>query len=538
MGESACLMHTFSCASDTQNEHIEANPIRALGESVSFGRFMSESLAWEKWSSFNHNRYLEEVEKYSKPGSVAQKKAYFEAHYKKIAERKAAALIEQANANSQPENDVEVDTSNALDSNSIGVEEPTEDAVANAEAELPSNVNDLHNNREEVSEIGSSMVEEVDPRTEGPVIVECTQIESVIHREDAENKENKVLVEAEATATKQIEMLPKENSVVPRESTVSSSKMRPSTSSKQSVNSRTTRIPPPPPRTPIHHHWKDNNSTPDSKSYAKDLEEKKRTTPRSVHMSINFAPSRSVDGHKISTPFRKNRDPMVASNLSKTAKDSAAPLRTPSRASVNVVPKPPPATPQSENKRAQPPLEQIPSAHIKMDTKWQSFSVDRSKSNSWTKSWSPTVSSCFRFRSEERAAKRKEYSQKLEERFNAQEDVRLKAKEKAESELKKLRQSLSFKAKPLPDFYRETESSKTQIKKIPLTRPRSPKLGRKPNSSTVHDKSVLPPRTPFKSDGSKDSKPPMEKTARITARSLSSFPRRNARENASPNIQS
>lgn len=59
---------------------------------------MSESLAWEKWSTFSHNRYLEEVEQFSKPGSVAQKRAYFEAHYKKRAAMKAAALLEQANA--------------------------------------------------------------------------------------------------------------------------------------------------------------------------------------------------------------------------------------------------------------------------------------------------------------------------------------------------------------------------------------------------------------------------------------------------------
>ncbi|KAK1270514.1 hypothetical protein QJS04_geneDACA004191 [Acorus gramineus] len=43
-------------------------------------------------------RYLEEVEKYSIPGAVAQKKAYFEAHYKRIAAQKAAALLEQANS--------------------------------------------------------------------------------------------------------------------------------------------------------------------------------------------------------------------------------------------------------------------------------------------------------------------------------------------------------------------------------------------------------------------------------------------------------
>nr|CAD1838214.1 unnamed protein product [Ananas comosus var. bracteatus] len=51
--------------------------------SVSFGRFESEPLSWERRSSFSHNRYLEEVEKCSTPGSVVQKKAYFEAHFKK-----------------------------------------------------------------------------------------------------------------------------------------------------------------------------------------------------------------------------------------------------------------------------------------------------------------------------------------------------------------------------------------------------------------------------------------------------------------------
>lgn len=51
--------------------------------SISFGRFEAESLSWERRSSFSHNRYLEEVEKYSTPGSVIQKKAYFEAHFKK-----------------------------------------------------------------------------------------------------------------------------------------------------------------------------------------------------------------------------------------------------------------------------------------------------------------------------------------------------------------------------------------------------------------------------------------------------------------------
>ncbi|MCE0480588.1 hypothetical protein HAX54_037607, partial [Datura stramonium] len=55
-----------------------------LEVSVSFGRYENDALSWEKWSSFSPNKYLEEAEKCKTPRSVAQKKAYFEAHYKKI----------------------------------------------------------------------------------------------------------------------------------------------------------------------------------------------------------------------------------------------------------------------------------------------------------------------------------------------------------------------------------------------------------------------------------------------------------------------
>lgn len=83
--------------------------MHALGESISFGRYMTESLSWEKWSTFSHNRYVEEAERYAKPGSVAQKKAFFEAHYKKIAAAKKAAaeaLLEQKAENTDPDPEV------------------------------------------------------------------------------------------------------------------------------------------------------------------------------------------------------------------------------------------------------------------------------------------------------------------------------------------------------------------------------------------------------------------------------------------------
>ena len=61
---------------------MQVVPRGVLTESVSFGRFASETLQWAKWSAFTQNRYLEEVERFTKPGSVAEKKAFFEAHFK------------------------------------------------------------------------------------------------------------------------------------------------------------------------------------------------------------------------------------------------------------------------------------------------------------------------------------------------------------------------------------------------------------------------------------------------------------------------
>lgn len=73
--------------------------------SVSFGRFEEESLDWERRSAFSHNRYLEEVKKYSRPGSVTEKKAYFEAHFKRKALLHAASNeCQNGNENQTTEN--------------------------------------------------------------------------------------------------------------------------------------------------------------------------------------------------------------------------------------------------------------------------------------------------------------------------------------------------------------------------------------------------------------------------------------------------
>ncbi|KAE8720935.1 Protein WAVE-DAMPENED 2 [Hibiscus syriacus] len=120
-----------------------------------------------------------------------------------------------------------------------------------------------------------------------------------------------------------------------------------------------------------------------------------------------------------------------------------------------------------------------------------------------------TIGSAPSFKSAERAEKRREFYQKLEEKHRALEaershcEARTKVggiylwtlcttqldltkmallaflQEEQEAALKQLRKSMVVKANPIPDFYYEGPPRKVELKKLPLTRPKSPNLTRR-----------------------------------------------------------
>ncbi|KAL1179383.1 hypothetical protein V6Z11_A03G155500 [Gossypium hirsutum] len=595
------------------NFESQGNPIRALTESISFGRFMSEPLAWEKWSTFSHNRYLEEVEKFSKPGSVAQKKAFFEAHYKRRAAMRAAALLEQANV-------VTNDASQMGTINAASVDPLSHTDLANSDASLSADQLEKNvSNAEIINTVGVyagnlSVVREntdITNAEQGPAVMEedvnmekCDQIEN---SEAFENGD----IHSKIMATPKI--LPKD-CADPKNSTSSSKKRRTNSSSKSSVPSRTSKLPLHPSKRMASAQAKSDANVAKSAGNSND---KKKTIPNSLHMSINVASSagktnktslrmlrdsptqtptralkKSADQENLAPSSEKrqsnstsklsnrgivpkqttsrignnhahiNKKPALDPNEQrriaqkslhmsmnftphagetnktspKISRESSTPLEAPTRPSVYGVLKHASKVVQARDRRTTSVLNKSVSATG--DGRWPSLSSCSKSSNASGTSTRCTINSApFSFRSEERAAKRKEFFKKLEDKMMSKEaeksQMLKKSKEKAKNELNKLRQSTDVKARSNEDSCHGSQFSSNYVKKITSNWPQSPKSGRKPSPSTVQDANSRHPRRPsIKAESSKNGS---MKNNRTTC-SRTSLPK-NRHENASPNIQ-
>ncbi|CAJ2666068.1 unnamed protein product [Trifolium pratense] len=527
MGDSACLVQPFCYASGISNDSNENNTNHALGQSISFGRFMTESLAWEKWSSFSHNRYVEEAERFSKPGSVAQKKAFFEAHYKKLAAQKAAAaalLEEQNNAAAQ---------NNVIDNNEIFKEE--EDAkvlslVSETSCDLDSNVETCI-----VSE--SNKLEECEGKMEQEVVLRnsmMVELEKRLQNVDTFQEQSEKINATPPTKTPILKV-----SSLDQEVLASTSKKKPPVSSfkllKSNGTSKFTTTTPVKSTAPISSKI-DNFATPMSNKKSTRVDstpatlsnaDKKRPTPKKV----NFTPIREFNRFTASV-MKRFESTRVGASSSKASKDSLTPLKTPTMASKEMQ-KHSSLTPLTEKKRNKTPIDSSASRNHTAGPKWRLLSGEN-------KMRSPIISSPFGLRTEERAARRKK---KLEEKFNANEvqkvQLHTKLKEKAGTEIRKLRQSFCFQARPLPDFYKERKASNIETRKVPQTRYESPNARRYPILNMAESKTSLPLNRPsLKNNGTKNY---LGKTGQtlthhypLTSNSMKII---TTHENTSPNIQ-
>ncbi|XWS44073.1 hypothetical protein CRYUN_Cryun15aG0013700 [Craigia yunnanensis] len=559
MEESACLIQPFSYTAGIPNEAKEGNPVHALGQSISFGRFMSESLAWEKWSTFSHNKYVEEAERYARPGSVAQKKAFFEAHYKTLAARKAAALLEQANAAANNATESEAEGGVQTTKGSEIMNPNSQMTVLHQEVKASStetgSIYDSKENNPNSVKFENSKVEGADSVAEQHVllennmkiesfekngVVDKAEIRDVELRETVQVKNFvKVNQSRQLEEDKELELsegtqmekpLLKSANTNQDEFEVTSKKKPPYSSSKVSAYARTSKVPSSPAKftAPIRPN-KGHNLTPVAKKSAMDMSDRKRSAPKPSHKSITFTPAKEFS-RLTSTIIRKIDGSRIGSN-SKAFKECPTPLRTPNTASTSGRPKQPSATPWSEN-----------SARTTVNS---SASVSKTARGKWhflpteNKFQSPGIFASFSLRTEERAARRK---QRLEEKFNVSQEQKVQQqttlKEKAETELKKLRQSFCFKARPLPDFYKERRTTKDQMQKVSLTQPESPVLGRKSTPSkpsTAQSKNSLPHQKYSIKNTCFKQVP--EKKNQISVRSLTSRVATTAHENTSPSIQ-
>ncbi|XP_042023494.1 protein WVD2-like 4 isoform X2 [Salvia splendens] len=472
-------------------------PSGGLDVSISFGRFENDVLSWEKWSSFSPNRYLEEVGSLSTPGSVAQKKAYFEAHYKRIAARKAEELEEEksivpaARFLDEWRNDDCLESSCGIDAE-LGLSNGDRSVEVAAESEYAStNATSANEAKKDDDSFDSSKEKStLDVFVDG--IRERDSADVGVESEGCLADEGKDELSCEAVelgpnaaveaASPEMEKPPRKKNGV-KELTPKSNVARKANSTKRDTNSGRVQAKPLPSSTPRNYKAAP-VSTPTSASQplmkranGSQVTKSTRGASKSLHKSLILDPSslpaqsmtrRSLMVEKMGDKdiirrafktFQNRMDGSCNEAKSSTVKKVTS---TPPEARVSTPPirrtrddaEKASAQRNQGGTRSKPSETRLYRGSLVMDTKNTNISA---------------ASSSISFRSHDRAKKRKEFLKDLEAKSvaKAAENAQLSAKSKEEkdSEIRRLRKSLNFKAKPLPSFYKDR--TKAHLEKDP-----------------------------------------------------------------------
>ncbi|KAL4178972.1 hypothetical protein AMTRI_Chr13g84880 [Amborella trichopoda] len=528
--------------------------------SISFGRFETESLSWERRSSFSHNRYLEEVEKCSKPGSVTEKKAYFEAHFRR------KALLRQASSDSQ---------------NGVGLRAPETDGHNNMNC-----INDYedhhldenhHSTDFDVTPIGSeNYINEYeehchdehyyfdmqngwdegnrsDPEAREIEVTECKKqeeeagetsyevasqfdntnfIELEIHQTEPKETQGlefgmdtrQLIKEDNRTEAEQksscesnftgevvelVDMLKERLDSVKVSSQSSEKKpaLKAKNTNDQKVSKPKIQSPSPMPAT-----QRQQSNPPKSSP---------RTTPRASRSFAGETPVRKkTEGSSIISSAKAKQYPNVLESAKKNSTPEIHKVRqhqakiSPRLSSLSKNSKPEEheagkSKTSRDNRRDKDAKEkkvtrsrQSPHGNGEIE----GHSSARRPRRTAVKPELPDCnasSTSFSFKSHERAEKRKEFYMKLEEKLHAKEaemnQIQARTQVETEAEIKQLRRRLNFKATPMPSFYNETTVRSPDIKKVPASQAKSPMPGRKPMNSTASQETPhvsASPKTP------------------------------------------
>ncbi|KAI4357670.1 hypothetical protein L6164_001604 [Bauhinia variegata] len=511
--------------------------------SISFGRFENEPLSWERRSSFSHNRYLEEVEKCSKPGSVIEKKAILEAHFKKKGLfGNSSSKSHDGSDRTTSENDglerigEQGDSESNEDANYVQFDQRfLEDFEANershhAQLEQRSQDDSEPNQHDHYVQFEQRFKEDFVPSEDGhydenfepneeghhvkfdesPDVLVCNEQSqvTVCEREDAFTKDAGItflnlLTESTKSNPKALEDDIDGNITVDETHLGENETSNPLSSNNAACTEVKSK----------HDDTVTESLKPVNASLTEPSEDVEKTTlhgPKDPSAKLIDVLEAKPDPPVTSVV---NNAQVQKSTSSRASKDPArhpsreSPRRTYTEKSLSRV-----ATPTTRSVSKTPKAEVSKTGEkqicesksgivskvkkaaesqlhgLRPDSRGvqEAKRLNRTVNSSSTKSDSRPKAAAFNFKCGERAERRKEFYMKLEEKLQAKEDemnqIQAISQEKTEAEIKKLRKSLNFKATPMPSFYQTAVPPRTDANKNLSNNTRTKKLQGKSKS--------------------------------------------------------